>query len=91
MRTPVATILARCCAVDVAHMLTKLSNYFASDDAATAPARSIAPLASRVQREANILAYIDSFWLTVRFAIGGLAFTACMGRSPQGSFTPKAG
>lgn len=76
--------------VDVTHLLAKLSNYFASDDAGTAPARSIATLASLVQREANVLAYIDGFWLTVWFAITGLAFTACIGRSPPGPFTPKA-
>ncbi|WP_424627474.1 MFS transporter [Bradyrhizobium sp. SYSU BS000235] len=76
--------------VDVTHLLAKLSSYFTSDDAASAPARSIATLASRVQREANVLAYIDGFWLTVWFAIAGLAFTAFIGRSPPGPFTPKA-
>ncbi len=76
--------------IDVTHILAKLSNYFASDDAATAPARSIATLASRVAREANVLAYIDGFWLTVWLAITALAFTACIGRSPPGPFTPKA-
>ena len=43
-----------------------------------------------VQREANVLAYIDGFWLTFGFAIIGLLVTALITKSPPGPFTPKA-
>jgi DHA2 family multidrug resistance protein len=75
---------------DVTHWLAKMTGYFASHGAAgTASARAAATLAELVQRESNILAYIDGFWLTVWLAIAGLAFTACIGVAPPGPFTPK--
>jgi DHA2 family multidrug resistance protein len=75
---------------DVTHRLAKMTGYFASHGAAgTAPARAAATLAELVQRESNVLAYIDGFWLTVWLAIAGLAFTACIGVAPSGPFTPK--
>jgi DHA2 family multidrug resistance protein len=74
---------------DVTHRLAQLSGYFASHGAGTAPARAAATLAALVQREANVLAYIDGFWLTVWLAIAGLACAACIGVAPSGPFTPK--
>jgi DHA2 family multidrug resistance protein len=47
-------------------------------------------LSAIVQREANTLAYIDGFWLTVWFAIAGLVLVALIGRSPAGPFTPTS-
>jgi DHA2 family multidrug resistance protein len=47
-------------------------------------------LAALVQREANTLACIDGFWLTVWFAIVALALVALIGRAPPGPFTPKS-
>jgi DHA2 family multidrug resistance protein len=41
-----------------------------------AQARGVASLAALVQREANTLAYIDGFWLTVYFALFGLLSVA---------------
>ena len=77
--------------VDVNHILAQLSGRFASHGAAVAPARALGALSATVQREANTLAYIDGFWLTVWFAIAGLALVALIGRAPQGPFTPTAG
>jgi MFS transporter, DHA2 family, multidrug resistance protein len=74
---------------DVTGMLKEFSNYFTGYDAGSAPARAIDLLASLVQREANVLAYIDGFWLCFWFAIAGLVVTACMTRAPPGPFTPE--
>lgn len=69
-------------------LLVKLSGYFSSYGAGTATGRSVGTLAGIVQREANVLAYIDGFWLTFGFAIAGLLFTALITRAPPGPFTP---
>ncbi len=74
---------------DVTQLLKGFANYFAGDDAASAPARAIGLLASLVQREANVLAYIDGFWLCFWFAIAGLLVTALITRAPAGPFTPE--
>jgi DHA2 family multidrug resistance protein len=74
---------------DVTGFLTQLSGRFASHGAGLAQARSVGTLASLVQREANTLAYIDGFWLTVWFAIAALACVALIGDAPKGPFTPK--
>jgi DHA2 family multidrug resistance protein len=76
--------------VDVNHVLAQLSGLFASHGTAVAPARALGSLSAIVQREANTLAYIDGFWLTVWFAIVALALVALIGRPPQGPFTPKS-
>jgi DHA2 family multidrug resistance protein len=73
---------------DVSHMLQQLSAGFASHGAATAPARALGTLSARVAREANVLAYIDGFWLTFWLAIVALGFVSLMTRAPQGPFTP---
>lgn len=46
-------------------------------------------MSSLVQREANTLAYIDGFWLTVWFAIAALICVSLMSAAPPGPFTPK--
>jgi DHA2 family multidrug resistance protein len=74
---------------DVTQVLKGFANYFAGDDAGSAAARAVALLASLVQREANVLAYIDGFWLCFWFAVAGLVAVACITRAPAGPFTPE--
>ena len=74
----------------VEQFIARMSGYFAGHGTATAPARSVGTLAGIVQREANVLAYVDGFWLTSCFAIAGLLVTALITKSPPGPFTPKA-
>jgi DHA2 family multidrug resistance protein len=76
--------------VDVNHILAQLSGLFASHGTAVAPARALGLLSATVQREANTLAYIDGFWLTVWFAIAALGLVALIGRAPAGPFTPAS-
>ncbi len=72
----------------VVQMLKQLSDNFASHDAATAPARALPTLSARVAREANVLAYIDEFWLTFWLAMIALGFVALMTRAPPGPLMP---
>jgi len=74
---------------DVSQMLKGFSNYFAGDNAGSAAARAVELLASLVRREANVLAYIDAFWLCFWFAVAGLVVTALITRAPPGPFTPE--
>jgi MFS transporter, DHA2 family, multidrug resistance protein len=73
---------------EVVKILGQLSAGFTSHGAATAMARATGSLAALVQREANVLAYIDGFWLTFWLAMAALGFTALMTRAPSGPFTP---
>jgi DHA2 family multidrug resistance protein len=75
--------------VDVTHMLQQLGGYFASRGASIAPARALGMLASLVQREANVLAYIDAFWLCFWLAMLALVLVSLMTRAPPGPFTPE--
>jgi DHA2 family multidrug resistance protein len=74
---------------DVTGFLTKLTNAFASHGEGLAQSRAVGTLATRVAREANVLAYIDGFWLTLWFAVAGLVCVALIGDAPKGPFTPK--
>jgi DHA2 family multidrug resistance protein len=76
--------------LDVNQRLAKMTGYFSSHDSSEAPARALDLLASIVQREANTLAYIDGFWLTVWFAIAAFAVSALIGPSPQGPLSPRS-
>ena len=77
--------------VDVNQTLAKMSGYFSNHDSSVAPARALGLLSSIVQREANTLAYIDGFWLTVWFAIAALyVLSALIGPSPQGPLSPRS-
>ena len=69
-------------------MLAKMTQYFSGSGSAEAPGRALGVLSSLVQREANTLAYIDGFWLTVWFAIAALVLVAMIGPSPKGPLTP---
>jgi DHA2 family multidrug resistance protein len=73
---------------DVARILKQLSDRFAGHGAAAAPARALGSLSALVQREANVLAYADGFWLTFWIAIVALGFVALITRAPPGPFTP---
>jgi MFS transporter, DHA2 family, multidrug resistance protein len=73
---------------DVTRILRELSAGFAGHGAGAAPARALGTLSSLVAREANVLAYIDGFWLTFWLAMAALGFTALMTRAPPGPFTP---
>jgi len=74
--------------VNVTRMIKQLADGFADHGAATAPARAVGTLAARVQREANVLAYIDGFWLSFWLAMVALFFVALIRRAPPGPFTP---
>jgi DHA2 family multidrug resistance protein len=69
-------------------MLKQLSAEFISHGEGSAPARALASLAALVQRKANVLAYIDGFWLTFRIAILGIIFVIPITKAPPGRFTP---
>jgi MFS transporter, DHA2 family, multidrug resistance protein len=73
---------------DVVRALKRLSENFVGHGEATAPARALASLSALVQREANVLAYIDAFWLTFWVAILALVIVSLMTRAPKGPFTP---
>jgi len=72
----------------VAQLLKHFGAGFAGHGTGTAPGRALGTVAALVQREANVLAYIDGFWLTFWIAIVALGFVALMTRAPQGPFTP---
>jgi len=73
---------------NVDRILKQLSNGFVGHGAATAPARALGTLSALVQRESNVLAYIDGFWLTFWIAIAALGLVGLMTRAPSGPFTP---
>jgi DHA2 family multidrug resistance protein len=73
---------------DVMRVLQALLNHFTSYGAGAAQGRAISTLAAEVQREANVLAYIDGFWLCFYFAIAGLVLTALLTRAPRGPLSP---
>lgn len=73
---------------DVVQMLKRLSDQFASHGAGLAAARAVATLAAEVAREANVLAYVDGFWLCFWLAMAGLLGVAFITRAPPGPFSP---
>jgi MFS transporter, DHA2 family, multidrug resistance protein len=75
--------------VDVTQLLQKLSLAFASRGGSIAPARALGTLAARVQRESNVLAYIDGFWLCFFFSVLALLVVSLVTRAPPGPFTPE--
>ena len=58
--------------VDVARLLKQLGDYFTGHGAGAAR-RGPRDVAGRVQREANVLAYIDGFWLCFWLAMAALS------------------
>lgn len=73
---------------DVVRVLQRLAGYFTSHGAGQAKARAVGTLAAQVQREANVLAYIDGFWLCFWLAIAALVLVALITRAPPGPFSP---
>jgi DHA2 family multidrug resistance protein len=73
---------------DVSRILQQLSAGFAGHGAASAPARALGSLSALVQRESNVLAYIDGFWLTFSLAIAAIGFASLMTRAPPGPLAP---
>jgi MFS transporter, DHA2 family, multidrug resistance protein len=75
--------------VDVVRVLKQLAEGFTGHGAGTAPARALATLSGAVAREANVLAYIDGFWLCFWLAIVALILVSLVTRAPPGPFTPE--
>ena len=75
--------------VDVTRVLKQLADGFAAHGSGSAQARAVETLAARVQREANVFAYIDGFWLCFWFAMAALFLVALITRAPPGPFTPE--
>jgi DHA2 family multidrug resistance protein len=73
---------------NVDRFLKQLSDSFAGHGAATASARALGSLSALVQRESNVLAYIDAFWLTFWIAIAALGSVILITRAPPGPFAP---
>ncbi|MGJ5198306.1 MULTISPECIES: MFS transporter [unclassified Bradyrhizobium] len=74
--------------LDVARALQRLTGYFAAHGGGQAKARAVGTLAAQVQREANVLAYLDAFWLCFWLAIAALLLVALITRAPPGPFSP---
>jgi MFS transporter, DHA2 family, multidrug resistance protein len=74
--------------IDVTRVLKDLADHFAGRGAGAAAARALATLSAQVQREANVLAYIDGFWLCFWLAMAALGFVAFVTRAPPGPLTP---
>ena len=74
--------------IDVTRVLQQLAERFATHDVGSAQARAVGTLAAQVQREANVLAYLDGFWLCFWLAMAALFCVALITRAPPGPFTP---
>jgi DHA2 family multidrug resistance protein len=74
---------------DVTRLLQRLTEGFTSHGASAAPARALGTLSALVQREANVLAYIDGFWLCFWLAMAGLVMVSLTTRAPPGPFAPE--
>jgi DHA2 family multidrug resistance protein len=74
---------------NVNRLLEQLTQSFAGHAASVAPARAMGTLAALVQREANVLAYIDGFWLCFWLATLALLLVSLMTGAPPGPFTPE--
>jgi DHA2 family multidrug resistance protein len=73
---------------DTVAALARMAQAFGGEASAFAMARATAVLAGRIQREANVLAYIDGFWLCFWAAIPGLILVGLMTKAPPGPFSP---
>ena len=74
--------------MSVARVIDQLSAELAARGHAAASARAITSLASIVERESTVLAYIDGFWLTFWFAVFGIVFVSLIGTPPSVRFVP---
>ena len=69
-------------------MLKQLADYFAAHGSGLGPGARGRYARGAVQREANVLAYIDGFWLCFWLAMAALGVVALITRAPPGPFTP---
>jgi len=69
-------------------VLAGFAHKLASAGSALSQSRATAVLAQQVQKQANVLAYIDGFWLTFFCAIGSLVILAFVSRAPEGPLAP---
>jgi DHA2 family multidrug resistance protein len=74
--------------IDVTRVLQQLAERFAAHDVGSAQDRAVGTLTAQVQREANVLAYLDGFWLCFWLAMAALFCVALITRAPPGPFTP---
>jgi MFS transporter, DHA2 family, multidrug resistance protein len=74
--------------IDVTHVLQQLADRFGAYGVGSAQARAVGTLAAQVQREANVLAYLDGFWLCFWLAMAALFCVVLITRAPPGPFTP---
>jgi DHA2 family multidrug resistance protein len=54
---------------------------------ALSQSRASAVLAQQVQKQANVLSFIDAFWLTFFCAVGGLVILGFVTKAPKGPLT----
>lgn len=74
----------------VTDLLARLAAGFTPHGVGEAGGRAMATLAGLVQREANVLAYIDGFWLTTWCAVVALIVLAGITAAPPGPFSPHS-
>ncbi|NSZ60021.1 MFS transporter (plasmid) [Agrobacterium tumefaciens] len=67
--------------------LAALAHKMAGAGAALSQSRATAVLSQQVQKQANVLSYIDAFWLTFFCAVGGLVILAFVTKAPKGPLT----
>jgi DHA2 family multidrug resistance protein len=70
-------------------LLVALGHGTGADSAHVEATRGIGVLAGLIQREANVQAYIDGFWITFAAAILGLFVVSLMSRSPEHPLTAR--
>lgn len=73
---------------DVVAAIDAATRQFFARGADEARSQAVASLAARIQRESNVLAYIDAFWLCFWAAIAALLVLALVGVAPKGPFSP---
>lgn len=69
--------------------LATLTHKFQAFGQAAAQLRGLSSLTQRVQAQANVLSYIDGFWLTFYAALLGLVLLVFVTRPAHGPLTPK--
>lgn len=74
--------------IPVETRLSALTAHFASFTSGTAGQRGVKALSDLVQQQANVLAYIDGFWMTFWVAVAALVLLALVRPAPLGPFTP---
>lgn len=68
--------------------LASLTHKFAGSGEGMASSRAAAVLSQQISKQANVLAYIDAFWLTFFCALGALVVLVFVGKAPKTPLTP---